>query len=103
VTSPDGVQVNPAELRQVGLDVQKLSSQVAGTLSGHEDAVQPTGSSKGWDAWQATVYVGGQWVTELRAVSSDVNAVGIQLVNVADGYQSTDRQSADAFRNTHGQ
>jgi hypothetical protein len=103
VTSPDGVRVNPDELRQVGLDVQKLSSQVAGVLSGHEDAVQPTGSGTGWDAWRAMVYVGGQWVTELRAVSGDVNAVGIQLVNVADGYKSTDGQTADSFRNTHGQ
>jgi hypothetical protein len=115
VTSPDRMRVDPVELRQVGLDVQRISLQVAGALGGHEGDVNPpgagqgwdawrtAGSAKGWEAWPAMVELGRQWVTELRAVSNDVNALGAQLVSAADSYESTDRRAADAFRDTHGQ
>jgi uncharacterized protein YukE len=88
------VAVDPVELRAVGATVRSIGSRIAAAVP--PGAVQAAGD--GWAASAAMSKAGGQWLAEIRALSSALAAVGFELGQAADRYEQADERSAGSMR-----
>jgi len=91
------MSVNPAQVRSLSENIKAKSNQIKAELETLEKRVNELKSS--WEGESTTAYATAQaaWDKQIGEMEQLLGRIGLKLVEIADGYEAKDAQSAKRF------